>query len=365
MSEILDTFEALLKLAVENGASDIHIKTGKSAILRIDGSLEEVEMPPFTAEMIKEFIHEILPAQMVDSWKKKMQADFGYHLEGVGRFRINAFHQRSTPSIVFRHIKNMIPSFADLHLPASKLKRFCEKKSGLLLICGPTGSGKSSTMAAMLNYVNENFDKHIVTLEDPIEFFYTDKKSMFNQREIGLDTPNYREGMRAVLRQDPDIILVGEMRDADTFETAMRAAETGHLVIGTLHAGDAKQAIQRLFDYFPSDQQEMMQRQISSCLLGIISQMLAPSSSGQGRYPVQEYLIVNSLVQDFILKGEFSKIPAVIESDSECQTYNGNLLTLVEAGNITKETALKFSPNPKQLEMNLKGIFLNQGGIVN
>jgi twitching motility protein PilT len=246
------------------------------------------------------------------------------------------------------------------------LSDLCRAKDGIVLLCGATGSGKSSTLAAMINHINHEFDKHIVTLEDPIEFTYTDVKSIINQREIGIDCPNFADGMRAVLRQDPDVILVGEMRDRATFETALQAAETGHLVFGTLHASNAQQAVQRLFDFFPEERRVPLQRQIGLALRATITQKLLPALEGDGRYPVSESFILDSLGQKTIIEGEFEKLEAVIEAneDNGSKTFNQDLYRLVKAGKITKESALENSPNPRQLEMNLKGIFLSGGGIV-
>ena len=219
----------------------------------------------------------------------------------------------------------------------------------------------------MLNHINHTYDKHIVTLEDPIEFTYTDAKSIINQREVGLDCPSFSAGMRAVLRQDPDVILVGEMRDQNTFETALQAAETGHLVFGTLHASNAQQAVQRLFEFFPEERRTSLQRQIAGSLRATITQKLIPALEGGGRFPVSESFILDSLGRKIIMEGKFEKIEAVIEAneDSGSKTFNQDLFRLVKAGLVSKEEALKFSPNARQLEMNLQGIFLSSGGIVN
>jgi twitching motility protein PilT len=221
-------------------------------------------------------------------------------------------------------------------------------------------------MAAMLNHINQNQDLHIVTLEDPIEYMYKDIKSLVNQREVGIDTPTFALGLKAVLRQDPDVILIGELRDAHTFETAIHAAETGHLVFATLHAANAQQAVQRLFDFFPPEQQIGMRRTIAGCLKATITQKLVSAMEGGGRVPVVELFIVDLLGRTVIQEGNFDKIPAVIEAggDIGSKSFNKDLYGLIKAGKITKATALEVSPNPKALEMNLKGIFLSTGGIV-
>jgi twitching motility protein PilT len=274
--------------------------------------------------------------------------------------------QCGLPSVVLRHVSDHLPTFQSLNIDGAILSKLCCEKDGIVLLCGPTGSGKSSTLAAMINHINHNFDKHVVTLEDPIEFTYTDVKSIINQREIGIDCPSFALGMRAVLRQDPDIILVGEMRDRDTFETALLAAETEHLVFGTLHASNAQQAVQRLFEFFPSERRLALQCQIASALRATITQQLLPALEGGGRLPACECFILDALARKVIMEGKFEQIEAVIEAnqDNGSKTFNQDLFRLVKGGLISKEDALNFSPNPRQLEMNLKGIFPSSGGIL-
>ncbi|WP_269526729.1 type IV pilus twitching motility protein PilT [Coraliomargarita parva] len=363
---VLETFHGLLSLAVENGASDIHIKSNKPAFLRLSGHLESVEMDPIPPSAVREFVEQTIPEEFYDDWHRHRQIDYSYRVEGVGRFRVNGFLQRGLPSVVMRHVSDHPPTFEDLHIDGDTLANLCAEKDGIVLLCGPTGSGKSSTLASMINYINHTYDKHIVTLEDPIEFTYTDIKSIINQREIGIDCPTFAQGMRAVLRQDPDVILVGEMRDRDTFETALQASETGHLVFGTLHASNAQQAVQRLFEFFPEERKHAMQRQIAGALRATITQKLLPALEGGGRLPIAETFIVDSLARKTIMEGRFEKIEAVIEAneDNGSKTFNQDLYRLVKAGRITREDALNNSPNPRQLEMNLKGIFLSSGGIV-
>ena len=365
MSQEIEIINSLLELAAESGASDVHVKSNKAAYLRMDGSLEPVDMDPLDPNQIMRFIEEACPAQFFQRWQDENQIDFSYRLEEIGRFRVNAFHQRGTPSIVFRLVKDRPPTLEQLNHQTEKLVEFCQCTDGILLVCGATGSGKSSTLAAMLNWINQNDDKHIVTLEDPIEFTFSDVKSVFNQREVGIDTPSFSLGMKSVLRQDPDIILIGEMRDAETFDTALSAAETGHYVLGTLHSSNAQQAVQRLFEFYPPEQHLGMRRQIASTLRGTITQRLVPAVGG-GRMPVVELFAVDSLARTIISDGTFEKIPSVIEAGKEAgsRTFNQDLYRLVKDGKISKQTALAFSPNPQALEMNLKGIFLSTGGIV-
>ncbi len=363
---VLETIHGLLNLAVENGASDVHIKSNKPAFLRLSGRLESVEMDPIPPEDVREFIEQSVPEQFFGDWSRDRQVDYSYRVENIGRFRVNGFLQRGLPSVVMRHVSDHPPTFEDLNIDGETLRALCKEKNGIVILCGATGSGKSSTLAAMINHINQTYDKHIVTLEDPIEFTYTDLKSIINQREIGIDCPNFAAGMKAVLRQDPDVILVGEMRDRNTFETALQAAETGHLVFGTLHASNAQQAVQRLFEFFPEERRVSLQRQIASALRATITQKLLPALEGGGRYPVSESMIVDSLAAKTIMDGKFEKLEAVIEAneDNGSKTFNQDLYRLVKDGKITKESALANSPNPRQLDMNLKGIFLSTGGIV-
>lgn len=364
---VLETIHGLLNLAVENGASDIHIKSNKPAFLRLSGHLECVEMDPIPPEDIREFIEMSVPQQFLGDWSKDRQVDYSYRVENIGRFRVNGFLQRGLPSLVMRHVSDNPPTYDELNIDGAVLSELCKSKDGIVILCGATGSGKSSTLAAMINHINQSADKHIVTLEDPIEYTYTDIKSIINQREVGIDCPGFTEGMRAVLRQDPDVILVGEMRDRATFETALQAAETGHLVFGTLHASNAQQAVQRLFEFFPEERKVALQRQIAYSLRAVITQKLLPALEGGGRVPVSETFILDSLARKTIMDGHFDKIESVVEAneDNGSKTFNQDLYRLVKAGKVTKENALANSPNPSQLEMNLKGIFLSSGGIVN
>lgn len=366
MSETLELFNNLLQLAVDNGASDVHIKTNKPALLRIDGHLEPIDMDPMTVNQVLAFVEDSCPPQFMERWQTDNQIDYSYRLPDIGRFRVNAFYQRGTPSMVFRYVKDRPPSFKQLNLDGELFTKLCRQPDGIMLVCGPTGSGKSSTLAAMLNWINLNMDKHIVTLEDPIEFTYSDIKSSFDQREVGIDTPSFLLGMKTVLRQDPDMILIGEMRDAETFDTALTAAETGHYVFGTLHSSNAQQAIQRLFEYYPPAQHAGLRRMVASTLRATITQRLLPALEGTGRLPVLEAFVIDGLARTIITEGKFEKIPAVIEAGKEggSRSFNQDLYRLIKEGLISKQIGLEASPNPKALEMNLKGIFLSEGGIV-
>ena len=352
----------LLKLAVDSGVSDVIIKSNKPGYVRLAGKLKPVEMDPITCPEAQAFVDEHVPRVFKAKWDDEGQVDFAYAAEGVGRFRVNAFHQRGLVSIVMRHIKSTVPTFEQLGLgqTADALIKLVQAKDGILLICGATGSGKSSTMAAMLNWVNQNMDKHIVTIEDPIEYTFQDDKCLFQQREIGLDVPSFELAIKAVLRQNPDIILIGEMRDRETFETAISAAETGHLVFSTMHAATVSQSLTRLFEFFPPEEQIQARRAIAGSLRGFICQKLIPALEGGGRIPANEILNADSVIRNLILEGQNEKIQGLLESNADSATFsfNKDIYRLIKAGKISKAEGLRFSPNPQALEMNLKGIFV-------
>ena len=362
VSAATEMINDLLKLAVDSGASDVIIKSNKPGYVRLAGKLKPVDMDPITCPEAQAFVDENVPRVFKARWNDEGQVDFAYSFEGIGRFRVNAFHQRGLVSIVMRHIKGTVPNFEQLGLgtTADALIKLVQAKDGILLVCGATGSGKSSTMAAMMNWVNQNQDKHIVTIEDPIEYTFQDDKSLFQQREIGLDVPNFELAIKAVLRQNPDIILIGEMRDRETFETAISAAETGHLVFSTMHAATVAQSLTRLFEFFPAEEVVQARRAISGSLRGFVCQKLIPTIEGNSRQPVNEILTADATVKNLILEGQNEKIQSILESssDSASFSFNKDIYRLIKAGRISKSDGLKFSPNPQQLEMNLKGIFI-------
>jgi len=352
----------LLKLAVDSGVSDVIIKSNKPGYVRLSGKLKPVDMDPISCPEAQAWVDEHVPRVFKEKWEDLGQVDFAYAVEGIGRFRVNAFHQRGLVSIVMRHIKSTVPNFDQLGLgqTADALIKLVQAKDGILLVCGATGSGKSSTMAAMMNWVNQNMDKHVVTIEDPIEYTFSDDKSLFQQREIGLDVPSFELAIKSVLRQNPDIILIGEMRDRETFETAISAAETGHLVFSTMHAATVAQSLTRLFEFFPPEEQIQARRAISGSLRGFICQKLIPKIDGVGRQPANEILTADATVKNLILEGQFEKIQGLLDSssDSASFSFNKDLYRLWKAGVIGKAEALRFSPNPQALEMNFKGIFI-------
>ncbi len=360
--EPLQIFHEVLKLAVENNASDVVIKSNKPAYIRLSGRLKPVDMDPITGEDLHAFVNATVPRHFLDDWERDGQVDYAYSAEDIGRFRVNAFRQRGTASIVFRYIKSRPPTFEDLNLQfeTDTLIRLSQAKDGILLLCGATGAGKSSTMAAMLNWINHTLDRHIITIEDPIEFTFTDDKSVFEQREIGIDVPDFGLAMRAVLRQNPDIILIGEMRDKETFETAISAAETGHLVFSTMHAATVQQALTRLFEFFPPDQVLQARRQVAGSLRAFVCQRLIPALEGGGRYAAFEILVADATVRNLILEGQFDRIQQLLDTGDEAgsMSFNRDLYRLIKGAKISKADGLRFSPNPPALDMMLKGIFV-------
>ncbi|GBL28140.1 twitching mobility protein [Verrucomicrobiota bacterium] len=368
MADLPKIFEELLGLAVENGASDVHLKAGRPALMRVAGELVEAEMAPLTAELLHAFVDATLPTRFRDRWVRDNQIDYSFDrmAQGKGRFRVNAFLQRNQPAAVLRLVKVKPPQFAELNLDEKTMLQTLELMEGLVLVCGPTGSGKSSTIAAMLRHVNENSALHVITLEDPVEYVYADERSSFSQREIGIDVESFPMGLRAALRQDPDVILVGEMRDKETFETALHAAETGHLVLTTLHAGSAQQAVQRLFEFFPAEQLSLARRSIAASLKAVLVQTLVPRLDGQGVLPVMEVFIVDGLAKRLLADGQFERVPELVEggADVGSRPINQDLVRLVRAGKVSKAAGLAASPNPKAFEMNLSGISIQSGRII-
>lgn len=368
MAEFPKIFEDLLALAVDHSASDVHLKAGRPALLRVSGALVEAEMAPLSAEQLHTFIDATLPARFRERWVRDSQVDYSFDrlAQGKGRFRVNAFLQRNQPCAVLRLVKVRPPSVAELNLDPQAVLKALASMEGLVLVCGPTGSGKSSTLAAMLRQVNETAALHVITLEDPVEYVYADERSSFSQREVGIDVESFPMGLRAALRQDPDVILVGEMRDRETFETALHAAETGHLVLSTLHAGTAQQAVQRLFEFFPPEQLSLARRSIAASLKAVLVQTLVPRLDGQGVLPAMEVFMVDPLARRLLADGQFEKVPELVEAgaDAGSRPINVDLVRLVRAGKVAKAAALAASPNPKAFEMNLSGITIQSGRII-
>lgn len=350
--------DELLTAMVERKASDLHLKAGMPPVLRVDGKLTPLDGEKLSPENVENLVFAVLNERQKQAYLERRELDFSYSVPGVARFRGNLSQQRGTLRVVMRQVPFRIPTFEEMNLPAKVLKYLGTQFSGIVLLTGPTGTGKSTTLATLIEYINETRNCHIVTVEDPIEFLYRDKQSIISQREVGVDTESFISALRHVLRQDPDVILIGEMRDLDTIQTAITAAETGHLVFSTLHTNEAAQAVDRIVDSFPPHQQEQVRIQISAVLQGVISQRLLPSAAGDGRVPAVEILIATPLIRKMILeKAPAAKIREAIHGGGYwgMQTLNQALAKLIKAGVVRKEDAFASSPNPDELNLILKG----------
>ena len=358
----MELFNKILKTAVEGGASDIHIKVGTPVIFRINRELISIDCPIPTVQWLNEVVEKMTPVHMKKKLEDDREVDFSYNLPDVGRFRTNIFQQRGTWALAMRYVKNRVATFEELGLLES-IKGLAESPRGIVLVAGSTGSGKSTTLAAMIEHLNNNFKKHIVTLEDPIEFVFEDNQSVIEQREIGLDTSSFYGALKHVLRQDPDIIMLGEMRDAVTFTAAMSAADTGHLVFSTLHTTTAAQSITRILDFFKADEREQIRRQLAGTLRGVICPRRVPTVDGK-MTPAREIKTNSPVVRKMIEENRIDKLSAAVETgaDDGMITFNQCLFNLVKAGKVTEKEALAKASNPQALEMNFKGIFLNEGG---
>ncbi|HEY3318881.1 MAG TPA: PilT/PilU family type 4a pilus ATPase [Planctomycetota bacterium] len=351
--------------AWKNNASDIHLKVGEPPLFRVKGAIYRTKMAPMTYDQLKNMLYEMMDAKDKSNLEQFGGADFAYSIRGLGRFRVNIFRQRGALSMSARAVKTDIPTIEQLNLPPG-VKRIPDYDAGLVLVAGVTGSGKSTTLAALIQLINETEPCHIVTLEDPIEYLYTDVKAIINQREIGIDLPDFNNGLRHVVRQDPDVILVGEMRDADTFESALMAAETGHLVFGTIHASSAAQTIGRVLDYFPAVRHSQIRQLMYFNLRAVVVQKLLKGLRPDvPRVPAVELMLINPQIKKLIYTCEDNKIPDVIRSTRQegNQDFNQSLCDLVKRGMVSEAAAVESSPNPEQLAMMLKGINFSMGSI--
>lgn len=355
----IELLRGILKAAVEGGASDVHIKVGNPVVLRIHRQLVAIEAPVPTVEWMDLILEKMVPGHAKKRLDADREVDFSYFEPGVGRFRTNVFQQRGTYALAMRYVKTQVPSFSELGL-SPVIKDIARSPRGIVLVAGTTGSGKSTTLAAMIEYINANFKKHIVTLEDPIEFVFEDNQSVVEQREIGLDTVSFGTGLKHVLRQDPDIIMVGEMRDATSFQAAMSAADTGHLVLSTLHTQNASQSIGRILDFFKPEEREQVRRQLASTLQAVICQRMVGKLGG-GVTPALEILINTPTVKKMLEENRLEKVGAAIETgrDDGMQTFNQALYDLVKDKKVSEKEALAKAGNPQGLEMMFKGIFLS------
>ena len=350
-----------LKIAISRGASDIHIRAGLRPIFRIMGTLYPYrEHPTVTGDEIHETVNLLLNDWQKQKFEERKQIDISYGIEDLGRFRINIFQQRGLPSMVCRFIPYRIQTVEDLFLPSIVGKIALEQR-GLVLVTGTTGSGKSTTLAAMIHHINSHRNCHIITIEDPIEFLHRDQKCLINQREVGFDAESFASALRAALRQDPDVILVGEMRDFETIQTGILAAETGHLVLSTLHTLDATETIHRIITVFPSNQQQQIRRQLAGIVKGVISQRLVPRADGRGRVPAVEAMVNTAFIRECIEDGTKTKEirDAIAKGFTTygMQTFDQSLMYLLEKNLITYEEALLQSTNPDDFALKVRGIY--------
>jgi twitching motility protein PilT len=347
----------LLTYAVENGASDLHLANQLPPCIRIDGSLRPIEgLPRLDNEQVREMIYRILTQNLRERFEATKELDASHMIHGVGRFRVNVFQQRGSVGAVLRAIPHEIPAFESLGLP-DIVAGFAELRRGLVLVTGPTGSGKSTSLASLVNIINRTKPLHIMTVEDPIEFLHTHQRAIVNQREVGSDTESFAEALRHVLRQDPDVILVGEMRDIETISTALTAAETGHLVFATLHTQDAPQTVDRIIDVFPTNQQDQVRIQLAGSLEAVVTQQLIISSTGLGRVPVAEVMICSPAIRNLIRSAKTHQIYSLMQTGGAqgMQTMDQGLARAVKAGRVTEAVAFDRCHDPAELRDHLKG----------
>lgn len=359
------SFAQLLATGVEAGASDWHIREGSTVILRVDGHLTEIEGFVTDGEFLNHAVREIASDRDMTNYDEHGDADFAHSEDGVGRFRVNLHRQRGLMSLTLRHIKAKVPDFSKLGLPPV-IQRIASAERGITLVTGTTGSGKSTTLAAMLEFMNTHFDRHIITVEDPIEYHFQDNMCVFEQREVGPDTSSFNSALIHALRQDPDVISVGEMRNRQSFDTALAAADTGHMVMSTLHTSNASQSIQRILDFYEEEERKQIRLSLSTNLNAIISQRLVPRATGSGVVPAVEIMINTPIVRKMLEEDNCDKLAMAIEAGQKdgMMSFNQCLLGLVNNGLITEELALEKATNPEQLRMNLRGIFLSSGNAI-
>ena len=352
-----------LNLMKEKQASDLYIKAGHPPCLRISTRLGSVEEEaPLTEEELEAIAQHVLDQKQIRLLESNREMDVSYMLEGGTRFRVNFFYQQGGLALVVRRIKTEVQTFEELYLPVEVLERLSLEPRGLILIAGAAGSGKSTTLAAMINFINRKKRKHIITIEDPVEFSYREDKSIINQREVGLDTHSFKGALKYVIRQAPDIIVIGEMRDLETMSSAIMAAEVGHLVLSSLHTIDVSQTLDRIINFFPPFQHPQIKMQLAFVLRGIVAQRLIPRKDASGMIPACEVLIPTPMVKKLIMEGKSDKLAEVIEEGKlfGMQTFNQSILKLYQAGKISYEDAMLNADKPELLELAIKGIYTGQ-----
>src|SRR6185436_5594290 len=357
----MELFKKILKTAVDGHASDVHVKIGTPVVFRIHRELIAIECPHPSETWMNKVVEAITPAHLKQKVEAEREVDFSYYIPGIGRFRTNLFQQRGQWCLAMRYVKTNVPSFQELGL-LEQVRKIAESPRGIVLVAGSTGSGKSTTLAAMIEHSNANHKKHIVTLEDPIEYVFEDNQSVIEQREVGLDTLSFHHALKHVLRQDPDIIMIGEMRDDISFTSAMSAADTGHLVLSTLHTSNASQSVSRILDFFNADEREQIRRQLAGTLRAVVCQRMVGTIAG-GMTPALEIMLNTPTVKKLLEENRLDKLAAAIETgtDDGMINFNQALFQLVKAGKVSEQEALSKASNPQALEMNFKGIFLDEG----
>ncbi|HBG27320.1 MAG: hypothetical protein A2Y10_13220 [Planctomycetes bacterium GWF2_41_51] len=365
--EIEPEINKFFKAAVKAQASDLHLKAGQPPKLRMREGIRNTNGESLDAKKIEQLVFEILSEKQKQFFLDNGSLDFAYEFSTEDRFRVNIFRQRTKISVAARRITSQIPPFESLHLPPMVQKIADAAHEGLILVTGPTGCGKSTTLASMIDHINRTRSCHIITVEDPLEFVHKDKKAIVSQREIGIDVPDYGDALRSLMRQDPDVVLIGEMRDQETFTAAMRAAETGHLVFGTMHSSSASQTIQRILDLFPQNERDLARQTFSMSFKAIISQVILPSIKKESpRIPAVEILVSNPIVRKLIADKRESELDSIIRAcqNEGMQDFTESLRTLVETDWIDLKTALQNAPNVEELKMALKGIRASAGVIL-
>ena len=341
----------LLKYSVESNASDLHLSATSVPMVRIDGLMQPLQLPVLKNEDMISIKEQVLNANQQKVLMERLEIDFSYELKDFGRFRVNFFNQINGLAASFRIIPSVILTSEELNIPPI-INKLAFLDKGLVLLTGPTGSGKSTTLAAMINHINENKNKHIITVEDPVEYYHSSLRSLINQRELGHSTHSFANALKSALREDPDVILVGEMRDLETIQLALTAAETGHLVLSTLHTSNAVKTIDRIIDVFPSGQKDQIRSMLSESLEAVIAQKLLPKKTGKGRIPVSEILMINSAVKNLIREDKIYQIPSIIQSGAQegMQALDQDLQRLVSQGIIDKDDAKYVADNPEIFE---------------
>ncbi len=349
--------ERLLDTCIKRGASDLHLHVGRPPTLRLHGRLRPLETKVLDADDTTALMKAITPERNQQEIQEQGGTDFAFEFRGAGRFRTAVFMQRGQLSLTLRLIPSRLFGFEEIGLPTI-VKSLCRRPRGMFLVTGPTGSGKTTTLATMIDYVNTNFDKHIITIEDPVEYYHSHKKSMVNQREVGVDVPSFSEALRRALRQDPDVILVGELRDLETIEAALRAAETGHMVFGTLHTTSAQGTITRIVDQFPVNQQEQIRIQLASSLIAVLCQTLLPRQDTRGRIAAFEFMVVTNAISNLIRENKVFRIPSSIQTGKKfgMQLLDDHLLQFFGQGKISEEDAVDNSQNPAEMRDKIEGI---------